>query len=452
MASYAHCWLDGLLIGSTRNFVHPDLISLFNPTDKIVLSPPIEISPPHVLHHKEWLVEDPESRLIYYETNIGIVRDRLEILGYDLETSKSAFCDWRRAELEGYTDRIRELRSDEADYVPIMIEFCNRHIDFLERLTPDIWVNALRSIRSNESRSQLIRTSECFEKSDVIGQMQSREWHGAPGEDVLVALRMAIECADHTKAMIYDLSDLVWGDGVDDYSINYVEYGQNVSAEEYRNRAKTVVLTEGRTDAWILEESLRVLFPHLIDYYSILDFSTAAYGGGVGNLANVVKALSGADLANNFVAVFDNDTASSAACKKMTDEALPSNIEIVRLPEMEFLKYYPTLGPNGQVECDINGLAASIELYLGKDVLGLEGGQFMPIQWMGYEKGLRQYQGEILDKDTLHKRFRRKLAESGAASEADWEPLRRVWRTIFSAFRRKRRRTICSLAKEHYGG
>ena len=451
MASYAHCWLDGLLIGSTRNFVHPDLISLFNPADKIILSPPIEMSPPHVLHHKEWLVEDPESRLIYYETNVGIVRDRLEILGYDLETSKSAFCEWRGAELERCTDHIRELQSKKANYVPIMIEFCNRDIEFLEQLTPDAWVNALRSIRSSEIRLKYTGTSERLEKRDLIGQMKSREWHGAPGDDVLVALRMAIECTDHTKAMIYDLSDLAWGGDVDDYSINYVEYGQNVSAEEYRNRAKTVVLTEGQTDAWILEESLRVLFPHLVDCYSILDFSTAAYGGGVGNLANVVKALAGADLANNFVAVFDNDTASSAACKKMTDDILPSNIEVVRLPEMEFLKNYPTLGPNGQLKCDVNGLAASIELYLGQDVLRLEGGQLMPIQWMGFEKRLRQYQGEILDKDALHKRFRRKLAEDSEASEADWEPLRRVWRTIFSAFQRKRRRTICSLAKEHYG-
>ena len=209
-----------MLIGSTRNFVHPDLISLFRRNDKIVLSPPIEVSQAHVLHHKEWLMEDPESRLVYYETTIDIVRDRLEVLGYDLETSKCAFFEWRKAELEGCIERIRELQSKNGNYVPFMIECCNRDIEFLEQLTPNKWITALRSIRSSKIKLKYLGGHEHFKKLDLIGQMQSREWHGAPGEDVLVTLRMAIECADYTKAMIYDVSDFVWGGDVEDYSFD----------------------------------------------------------------------------------------------------------------------------------------------------------------------------------------------------------------------------------------
>lgn len=49
----------------------------------------------------------------------------------------------------------------------------------------------------------------------------------------------------------------------------------------------------------------------------------------------------------------------------------------MRLPDLEFLKSYPTLGPNGLANMDINGVAASIELYLGNDVLRGDG--FLPI-------------------------------------------------------------------------
>jgi hypothetical protein len=41
----------------------------------------------------------------------------------------------------------------------------------------------------------------------------------------------------------------------------------------------------------------------------------------------------------------------------------------MQYPEIDIARDYPTLGTNGLSHMDVNGLAGSIELYLGADVL-----------------------------------------------------------------------------------
>jgi hypothetical protein len=88
---------------------------------------------------------------------------------------------------------------------------------------------------------------------------------------------------------------------------------------------------------------------------------------------------------------------------------LPANIAIRQLPNLDFLKDYPTIGPSGAVRLDVNGLAASIELYLGEDVLKIDGENLSAVQWTGYDKEMNQYQGEVLEKTHLHARFKEKI-------------------------------------------
>ena len=47
---------------------------------------------------------------------------------------------------------------------------------------------------------------------------------------------------------------------------------------------------------------------------------------------------------------------------------------------------------SGLEPLDVNGLAASIELYFGEDVLCAEQNKLTPVQWKGYNSTLRQYQ------------------------------------------------------------
>jgi hypothetical protein len=87
---------------------------------------------------------------------------------------------------------------------------------------------------------------------------------------------------------------------------------------------------------------------------------------------------------------------------------------------------------------DVNGLACSLELYLGTDVLKTEEGEYRPIEWRGLDVKLRQYQGEVLDKGTIQDLFRSKLAtcekDVSAISRFDWSGLELVLRSLRRAF------------------
>lgn len=67
-------------------------------------------------------------------------------------------------------------------------------------------------------------------------------------------------------------------------------------------------------------------------------------------------------------------------------------------------------------------MAGSIELYFGRDVLE-QSAKLVPVQWKGFDEGMRRYQGEITDKAGVQQRFDDKLhaAETGRTSIRDQE-------------------------------
>jgi hypothetical protein len=112
---------------------------------------------------------------------------------------------------------------------------------------------------------------------------------------------------------------------------------------------------------------------------------------------------------------------------------------VLSYPDIELLRSYPTLGPSGSSNLDINGLAASIELYFGEDVLRRPDGSLAPVQWKGYVEPVGSYQGEVLGKSELQAAFARKLAEAESdplsRPRQDWTGVDAILRAIFSAFK-----------------
>ena len=97
---------------------------------------------------------------------------------------------------------------------------------------------------------------------------------------------------------------------------------------------------------------------------------------------------------------------------------------------------------------DVDGLAGSLELYLGEDTLRNEDGDLSPVQWTGYDRGLRAYQGAILDKQKVLDRFSEKLACCEACpdriSQYDWEGIEAIIDTMRGAFHPVDTRAILS--------
>lgn len=450
MGSYAHCWLDDLLVGSNKNELDKDLISLFRESDKVIMQAPVAELPHALESYRESLEDDDELLLVFYKVPVHQARDRLAILGYDLKTAEAAFREWVDLERVHLEEMLAERERKSSDVSESLARSYRDDIDVLSKLTPDTWRSALSDIRESDLRPNYWGRYEGPHANSTQGYLLSNEWYGFPGYDLFVPLRLAMELFKDSDSLVYDVTDLIWSEYYEPDE-NLVEFGIQVPAEEYNFTTKTVVLTEGKTDAWILKRSLALLYPHLQDYYSFLDFDGTKFGGGVGNLVNAVKAFAGSGIANDVVALFDNDTAARAALKSLDISSLPTNISIRLLPELETLRSYPTIGPSGSVKMDVNGIASSIELYLGDDVLQLDDEESASIQWTGYDKGLKAYQGEVLDKSALHSRFETKLLNQNETPGREWDNLRAVFAVIFDAFREKKRKLICSRPSDYYG-
>ena len=133
---------------------------------------------------------------------------------------------------------------------------------------------------------------------------------------------------------MYDLTDLT-SSGYYSAEDDFVAL-----AAEHAATSKIIILTEGRSDRWIISESIKLLYPHLSHYFTFMDFELARVEGGTGALAGMVKSFAGAGIVNKVLAIFDNDTAGESAVRTLNQISLPTNIRVMRLPMFEALRQY----------------------------------------------------------------------------------------------------------------
>jgi hypothetical protein len=379
MGSYAQCWLGGLYVGSSKNDVDHGIMQLFRPSDKRTL-PARSVDLPSQL--KDWTddLEDDDANVVFYTAPAAVVQDRLELLGYTLDTAKSAFGKSLSADVANHVKWSRGAHG----------EIFKEQAHLLGQLTVDVWLEALGTIKSR-CLKQRARGGDVEGVEDpVLRFMLTHDWYGYSGPDLNVGLRLALEACGCDDDFVYDLTDLVLGG---DFSTDQdlVAYSMALTANEYASSGKVIILTEGRSDARILSESLTLLYPHLADYFSFMDFEGVRIGGGAGSLVNIVKAFAGAGIVNRTVALFDNDTAARAALVGLRSIRLPPNIVVKQLPRLVELESYPTIGPTGSALMNVNDVAGGLELYLGSDVLTEPSGTPIPVQWTGYDVGVGAY-------------------------------------------------------------
>ncbi|HEV2890462.1 MAG TPA: hypothetical protein VGX28_08805 [Frankiaceae bacterium] len=253
--------------------------------------------------------------------------------------------------------------------------------------------------------------------------------------DIRLPLRLMLDAAPDDMPVSLDLSDVV--------ARGYVSATPDLCARAFSEHhgaaayAPLIVLTEGRSDAAILMLGIDVLSPHLRGYIRFLDYERKPEGS-TSALVRVVRAFAAAGVSNRVLALFDNDTAAAEALTTLGVDALPPNYRVVQLPHLQLAEQYPTLGPTGPVVMDINGLAVSIELFFGADILRGSGPDLTPVQWTGWSAKIGRYQGEILHKSSLQEAFRerarRTLASGGPDEADDWSGMRLVIDTLRTSF------------------
>ena len=373
------------------SFELPDsLVSVFTEDDRVLSVPQEEHDDNHLTEYR-------------YEATVEVIRDRLEIMGYTSAQWREELEEFRQFKLSETKEFIAEAENEGRSTVGAL-----RTAVILKRSTPERWINTLMAILWNRWGGQRCARSRALENALSDGEYGTIQ---IPFGDTLSLLRAAIDLHEDTETVRFDFSNAVWNEHIDPAT----PFTQNAKMSLFgRAQAveKVVVLTEGKADSRILHASLERLYPHLKHMYSFLDHSAFKAQGGTGELERLARGFAGAGISNRIVVLFDNDTAGVAAAQRLGKAELPGNFRIWTLPELEIARSYPTIGPTGLAVADINGRACGIELYCGRKALTGEDGELCPIQWTGYDSGMKRYQGEPLEKEKIKERFYKVLEHS----------------------------------------
>ncbi len=418
MGTYYQLYLANYPILDWKGDIEPIILTIFRDSDKRIYERKVSQR-----NRYAWtdIENDDRTELAYeYTSTVKYIKQRLDVMGFSLARAKLEFVNTIQEELENVNgQKARRWGFDQG---------------FLESTSFDDWLLALHTIY--ELKLLPWRRSIVLD-DPIIRHLVEDGFEGAfPCNDWRSFLRVFLEVCPDDELVVLDITDLLENGYYDSDDALCASAIQQISQEAAPSQ-KIIVLTEGSTDVYILEQSLKILYPHLAGYYSFMDFGGSNVAGGASFLVSAVKAFIGSGIGNRVICLFDNDTAAHVAMKGLARTIIPDNIKVMNYPDQELAKQYPTIGPGGLVEQDINGSACSIELYLGLDIL-TQNGNLVPVQWKGYDESLHCYQGEIMNKQQLHTAFRDKVEKCSTdptmITKTDWDEIKLIFRAIFGAF------------------
>jgi len=339
--------------------------------------------------------EDPTPSEMAFTRQLRDVVPRLELLGFGLERVRREY----DAVVQNWFEERQSLQDEEYGPVPDTMSFME-FIDFvnahpLDRLD-DTFISGLddaseAKIRGRFDGMQLERfpyyrpyDSQAYSERTFFGGLI----------DVL-----------HPYSVLRILADangdapVVWQYGP------LVENGYAPEHEflPHARRTETfLIATEGSSDVHILKHALALMRPGIADFFRFIDVSESHPFSGTGNLVKFAEGLAKIDVQNQVVFVFDNDAEGLDAHQKLSTLTLPANMRRMMLPELDAFRAFPTEGPEGLHNSDINRRAAAIECYLDLEVGGHPPAKVL---WTNYKKGLGIYQGALEFKESYIKEF-----------------------------------------------
>ncbi|MCF7843673.1 hypothetical protein K9M47_02115 [Candidatus Gracilibacteria bacterium] len=428
MGSYCYLKLGDFSLISSKSQVEPESMLIFREADKKVYE--IDNGP-----------DEPPERVYEYSNTANNIKERLNVMGHTMTKVEESFGLLRILELK----RLKEYIDEDAFGMAEKYEFQKK---ILEESTFQEFVEACKIIRINDftyfclredgicKRKHKHEFSEILKYILELSQDDGR-FLGFLNLDLYDEFLIFLHTCPDNEIVKMDISDLVNG-GWYDHDDEVCNYSINLLKRSHYMSEKIILLTEGSSDRHILESTLHLLFPHLSDYYSFMNFETSNASGGASSLVSTIKSFTGSGITNRIIAIFDNDTAGKNAIKTLEKTVIPQNIKVMQYPDIELAEKYPTIGPSGNELLNVNGRAAGIEIYLGKESLLDSNNELIPVQWKGYDTTLKQYQGEIIDKAGAEKRFFEKIKECRADPKIilskDWKDLESIFNVIFKAF------------------
>ncbi len=363
--------------------------------------------------HTEITVGKTGYTHIGYRAERQTVLKRLDLMGCTETLARSRYYYWKNVMFRKYDDRLRFRKSVDKSTRDFLLNFD--------------WEKWKEGVARNLGRKK--DSEDC----DNIGDRQMRgydsDWLWFDGFQSLISLRAIIQGATHIQTITLDVNELLVRRKK---NFNFCPEYKRIISEQGQPTGPAIVLADGESDVAILKAFFQRFFSDFEGFVKFFDLSEFGMESGAENVLKLLKAFATARVPTQIVAVFDNDTAGLTAYQKSKSIDLPANITCIRLPDIELGSSYPTTGPLGRQNADINGKACSIELYLGRRAL-TSNGALRPVQWTNYDKNTETYQGEIEEKEAIREAFLLEMRLRTDLKKVDYEEMMLVWHKIFKA-------------------
>jgi hypothetical protein len=343
MESHAELNIGEVCFDSWKGGVDPTIMVLFSESEKRCVRYPIPPEAENVLDEgEEWPFYE-----VQYRSTTQTFKKRLEFFGFTLDIAKRVFDIAKQEEIKDIQRSIKHWidRTDLLESANSIIARYRRGVELISNADADSWMEAIReAYRSplNDYPNENRTLADYFQP--VLGRTGFARFPGSV--DPRFRLRLELEAAT-TDEVALDVSELVNDDEYYVFSSPMTEYARDDLPSSERERCHIIVLTEGSTDQFYLERAFALFHPELTDYVSFLDFNGWNVPGGASFLESMIRSFMAAGIRDRIVAIFDNDTAGFASHQRLAQLALPSNIRVLRYPDIDLAKSYPTLGPSG---------------------------------------------------------------------------------------------------------
>ncbi|HEY9310636.1 MAG TPA: hypothetical protein VIP82_22780 [Microbacterium sp.] len=342
------------------------------------------------------------TNLLGYRARVAAVRARLDLMGFT-----AAAC---RHEL---TSGLAEFFEDEDPADPLV------------DMSPDeILDRALVALESGVPDRLLDKVDEaCMEVVFLFVES---------GLDRRALFALQLESADDDEEVRLDLYDLYMADyfkEVDDIT----KLAADELAASVSSGGPIIVVTEGVTDARYLARALELVAPHVAHMFRFLDEEAKAEHNS-GQVMRTLRSFAAAGVTNRVVGVLDNDAAGQVAARALDAAPRPATNRYLLLPDVPYGESYPTNGPSGDTELNINGRAVSIEFQFGLDQLRVAQGDPAKVEWKGPQAPINVYQGSLSKRDK--EAVQRNIDSFLESASPDHDPTVEPWPVIHTLVER----------------
>lgn len=414
MGSWTELMLEDIPLFHTKSYVDPELMLIFRESDKKVFRRKCSERSRLVWGN---LSEDEYEEAFEYQCKLKLIKERLNLFGFNFEGIKDKFSYIKNEYITSNYSLLKEEKPFSVFLKKLELLSFDDYCSYLKyyydnRYNLNDSTNKVFTLLNRE----ITHDNELFTFMYDVREIIILFSHLLTGEE-----RIIQDLTEVTNAGYYDIEN------------NVVKDCEELISKSSKPSEQFYVFTEGPSDRYILKESLKILFPHLYEFFEFVDYEASNLDGGAHILAKLIKAFVGAKMPNKILAIFDSDTAAIESLNLLSKIALPENIKVTKYPDFDLLKNYPTYSSSGHSKEDIYNKAASIELYLGKDCIKDQiTSEYYPIIWGGFNESLNQYQGEISNKRKVLKNFKNKIRSNNYNNpDYDWSGLTLIWKHIF---------------------